>query len=223
MSEPGVLPGRPGTRRRTVVGALVLATLGPALGVFALRAWVVEPYRVPSVSMAPTVLVGDHVLARKAWTMAPLERGTIVVFRYPNDRRVTFIKRVIGLAGDEIAFDDNWPQLTGRPTQHGDPTQETWIDADCAPSPVSLQTETIDRRTWTIARGPRPGMLAKAQKVVVPPDHVYVVGDNRDHSMDSRQWGFVPVADVIGTVDRVWWSMDPCTGAARTERIGPVR
>lgn len=208
--------------RWTALGLALIAAV-PLLGSFAVRAWVAEPYRVPSASMAPTLLIGDHVLAWKGQFMEPIERGTIVVFPAPQDPGTKYIKRVVGLPGDEIEFDQDQPVITGLPAEHGEATDGQVIDDTCAPYDVSLQDETLDGRTWTIALSDRPGLLANAQKVVVPPDMLYVVGDNRDHSQDSRVWGFVDQADVLGTVDRIWWSWDGCGGRPRSERTGPVR
>jgi signal peptidase I len=173
--------------------------------------------------MAPTLLIGDHVLAWKGAFMTPITRGTIVVFPAPHEPSAKYIKRVVGLPGDEIAFDEDRPVITGLRTDHGESTPAEDIDDVCESRPVSWVEETIAERSWTIALSERPGILANAQKVVVPPGMLYVVGDNRDHSQDSRAWGFVEQAEVIGTVDRIWWSWDACAGGPRSNRTGPVR
>lgn len=203
--------------------ALVLALVGTVGPVWMVRAWCFTPFRVPSASMAPTLAIGDHVIAWRSVFQAPLERGTIVAFRYPEDRDVTYLKRVIGLPGDELTFENNRPVIPGVPVTHGEPTPAAVTDDACDRRDVKVLTETIGGHAWTIAMDKRPSMLADSRRVTVPPGHVYVVGDNRDHSMDSRLWGFVPIDDVIGTVDRVWFSFDPCASRSRPERVGPVR
>ncbi len=208
---------------RWVAFSLALTAALPLLGSLVVRAWVAEPYRVPSGSMAPTLVIGDHVLAWKGAFMEPIARGTIVVFPAPQEPSAKYIKRVVGLPGDEIAFDQDQPVITGLRADHGEPSPGVDVDDQCESRDVSWVDETIEGRSWTIALSERPGMLANSQKVVVPPGMLYVVGDNRDHSQDSRVWGFVDQADVIGTVDRIWWSWDACAGGPRSERTGLVR
>lgn len=208
---------------RWVALSLTLIAAVPVLGSFAIRKWVAEPYRVPSGSMAPTLAIGDHVLAWKGRFMEPIERGTIVVFPAPQEPGAKYIKRVVGLPGDEIAFDQDQPVITELRAEHGEPTPGEDVDDQCESRHVAWVEETIEGRSWTIALSERHGMLANSQKVVVPPGKLYVVGDNRDHSQDSRVWGFVDQAAVLGTVDRIWWSWDACAGRPRSERTGPVR
>jgi signal peptidase I len=156
-----------------------------------IRAFVVQAFKIPSGSMEPTLLVGDHILVNKflygvkvpyfQTTLIPIsepDRGDIIVFIYPEDKSKDFIKRVIGIPGDKIQMQDKRVLVNGQP----------FDDKYGYYDPKAVNTS----RSF----GP----------VVVPNDHYFVMGDNRDHSMDSRFWGFVPSAAVKGKAFIIYWS-----------------
>lgn len=156
-----------------------------------IRAFVVQAFKIPSGSMEPTLLVGDHILVNKflygiklpylQTTVIPIstpERGDIIVFIYPEDKSKDFIKRVIGIPGDRIQMQDRQVLVNGQPFDD--------------------KYGYYDERAGNPNRSFGP--------VVVPKDHYFVMGDNRDHSMDSRFWGFVPSEAIKGRAFIIYWS-----------------
>ncbi len=155
-----------------------------------IRAFVVQAFKIPSGSMEPTLLIGDHILVNKFIygikapfinkTIIPIsnpKRGDIIVFIYPLDRKKDFIKRLIGLPGDEIRIVNNRIYINGKP--YDDPHGVY---------------EDNGRENQNL--GP----------FIVPEDSLFVMGDNRDHSYDSRYWGFVPEESVKGKAMIIYWS-----------------
>jgi signal peptidase I len=164
-------------RRNAVleVALIVALAIGLALSV---QAYAVKPYRIPSESMVPTLQVGDQVIVNRFshHLGARPEVGDIVVFHPPIATNETFIKRVVGVSGDRLAIRD------GRVVRNGDLQEEPYA----RPCGVGPKCDM-----------PRP--------VKVPDGHVYVLGDNRGASQDSRFWGSVPVSDVIGEAVAIYW------------------
>jgi signal peptidase I len=155
-----------------------------------IRAFFVQAYKIPSGSMEPTLLVGDHLLVLKCayGIRIPLvgkylveysspKRGDIIVFVYPRDPKKDFIKRVMALPGESV-------QIIGRTIYiNGKPIRDPW-------------------GVWTendLLRG-------NFGPVTVPQGHYFVLGDNRDNSMDSRYWGFVPKSNILGKALVIYWS-----------------
>jgi signal peptidase I len=177
----------------------------------------VQAYVVPTGSMENNILVGDHMLVDKVgfenggnnWASYVLpnrdvKRGDIIAFRYPEDVRQTYIKRVIGIPGDRIRLEDkqvirNGHKLAEPYARHSDPG----IDNDRDNFPTAAAPEAI-------AHHVRDG------EVVVPPGMLFVLGDNRDNSLDSRYWGFVPSSYVVGKPLVIYWSYDAPTGDLAT-------
>ena len=208
------------------VGTLVVAVL-IALGI---RAFVVEPYRIPSGSMLPTLLIGDHLFVNKfiygikvPFTDLRLpgirepERGDVVVFTvakrgtqtYPADRRPDlpreeFVKRVIGLPGDRIEMRDGIVYLNGEPVEHR-PLGETFSDE--AGNALRVEEVSLDDRTFRVLDDPRLS-LREPRPLTVEPGRYFVLGDNRDHSKDSRFWGTVRLAELKGPAFILYWSWD---------------
>ena len=174
------------------------------------RTFVVQAYKIPSRSMVPTLLVGDHILVNKFIygvkvpflrnTIIPVtnpQRGDIVVFIYPNDRSKDFIKRVIGVSGDKIEIKNKIIFINGK--QYSD---AYGIYSDNVIYPGSMQ--------------PRDNF----GPVTVPPESLFVMGDNRDKSMDSRYWGFVDLKDVEGKAFIIYWSHEDYN--IRWRRLGSL-
>lgn len=160
------------------------------------RTLIVQAYKIPSPSMVPTLLVGDHLLVNKfiygvkipllRRTIIPVtdpKRGDIIVFIYPQDRSKDFIKRVIGVGGDKIEIRNKKIWINDRPYQDA-----VGIYSD----PVSYPAIVQPRDNF----GP----------VTVPKNALFVMGDNRDQSLDSRFWGFVKLKDVEGKAVVIYWS-----------------
>lgn len=183
-----------------IITALILALL--------IRTFVVQAFKIPSGSMIPTLLIGDHILVNKFLygTQIPFtdkkilifrepEKGDIIVFKYPENPTKDFIKRVIATEGDTVEEKNKIVYVNGEPVvetyaYHYDPT---------------MRSESDRRDTFGQIR--------------VPKDKIFVMGDNRDHSYDSRFWGFVDEKEVKGKAFIIYWSWDPDKWV-RFNRIG---
>ena len=152
-----------------------------------------EPYRFPSQSMATTLLHGDFIIANtwKYRSNTP-KRGEVIVFRFPKDPSVSYAKRVIGTPGDRIVI------KSGVVNVNGEPLEEPYVTSEF--------NQTSSQGTAAFQ---------------VPSNAYFVLGDNRDHSNDSRYWGFVPAENLVGSVEYIWFSWDTKTGL-RADRIGKI-
>ena len=179
-----------------------------------IRAFVVQAFKIPSGSMEPTLLVGDHLLVnkftfgiklpfidRKFLVYQEPQRGDIVVFIFPKDKKKDFIKRVVGAPGDTVEIRQKKIYINGK---LWDDPYGVYRDAEV--------TGLVPRDNF----GP----------VVVPPEHVLVMGDNRDRSFDSRFWGFVPFDQIKGKALILYWSWDKLSRniseKVRFRRIGQL-
>ncbi len=178
-----------------------------------IRTFVVQAFKIPSGSMLPTLLIGDHLLVNKfiygikvpftGKILIPIKspkQGDVVVFRFPKDRSVDYIKRVIGTPGDTVQIKDKRVFINGKP-----------IDDSHAhfSSSAVLSAKVSPRDNF----GP----------VIVPPDHIFVMGDNRDNSYDSRFWGFVDERDVLGKAFILYWSWNIDKPLFSLERLESIR
>jgi signal peptidase I len=179
----------------------------------------VQAYVVPTGSMENNILVGDHMLVDKVgfenggnnWSSYVLprrevKRGDIVAFRFPEDVRQTYVKRVIGLPGDRIRMENkqvirNGQKLDEPYARYGSPTIDDYRDN----FPTAPEFYTTGRGREMFARYVQDG------EVIVPPDTLFVLGDNRDNSLDSRYWGFVPHDYMVGKPLVIYWSFDAPT------------
>jgi len=179
---------------------------------FFIRSFVVQAFKIPSGSMKPTLLIGDHILVNRfiygikipyfRKTVLPVgdpKRGDVVVFIYPEDRSKDFIKRVVGIGGDTIEIRNKKIYLNSLPDNdtHGVYTDDFII-------PGSIQ--------------PRDNF----GPVTVPRGSIFVMGDNRDQSYDSRFWGFVDLKDVLGKAFIIYWSWDRENHGIRWNRLGQI-
>ncbi len=198
--------------------------------VFLLRSFLFEPFKIPSGSMVPTLVIGDLILVskfhygvrlpvlnKKIVDNNPVERGDVMVFRYPLDTRLDYIKRVVGLPGDEVAYLNQKLSVNGQPVPET-PQGDHYDDDTFSYAPMFL--EKLGAAEHKIRVDPRRGsnIQPKAkfenfescryspEGVVckVPPGHYFMMGDNRDNSEDSRFWGFVPDENIVGKAFFVW-------------------
>lgn len=185
-----------GLKKKGVLREYTEAAIIAILLALFIRTFVVQAFKIPSGSMKPTLLVGDHILVNKFLygikipltnkTLIPISepgRGDIVVFIYPVDPKKDFIKRVIGLPGDKVEISGEKIFINGKPydDEHGFYSKMG--------------------RTATQA-----GEKSHFGPVTVPERHLFVMGDNRNHSYDSRFWGFVPLTSVKGKAFIIYWS-----------------
>lgn len=214
----------------------LLRTWGPAiLAVILIRTFIFEPYRIPSGSMVPTLLIGDHVLVTKysygiwlPFTRTELvdlgdpERGDIIVFRFPRDPRLTYIKRVVAIPGDKLRVHNNRLYINGEPQPAIPNGTFEFVDDQCRQIPSQAYVETLSGHPHTMLTSGSGigGRLADYPEITIPPEKVFVMGDNRDHSEDSRAWGFVRFDQIKGKAHFVWFSWNSCAGKFGTIRGG---
>jgi signal peptidase I len=197
------------------------------LAVLVLRSFVVEPFRIPSGSMMPTLFAGDFILVNKFSFGVRLpvintkiidsgepERGDVAVFRYPEDPSVAFIKRIMGLPGDRLEYRNKRLYINGQVVDR----KLLPADIDGALPGYDVYSETVDAHTFHTLQ--RKGLDNVAWNYVVPAGHYFVLGDNRDNSRDSRFWGPLPESNLIGKAFFIWMNWDCITFDGRCGRIG---
>lgn len=195
------------------------------------RSFVFEPFRIPSSSLEPTLLIGDFILVNKFdyglrfpvlktkfYQNKEPQTGEIVVFRYPNDPSKDYIKRVIGVPGDHITYHDKVLKINDKEAPQELEKFVTNQNSEGMNWQVALKHEDLLGTKHSIYQ--RPDVLSPDQEVVVPPGQYFVMGDNRDDSNDSRVWGFVPEENLIGRAVIIWFSWDNIHHTIRWNRIG---
>jgi len=198
--------------------------------VFVLRSFIVEPFKIPSGSMIPTLMVGDLILVNKfhygvrlpvlnAKIVANNEpkKGDVMVFRYPPQPSLDYIKRVVGVPGDEVAYLNKKLTVNGQPVPKV--AQPDFLDTDSMRYGKQFQEQQSGKTYSTLNDDDRPAFIPGAsdfpfrdqcrysvEGVVcrVPQGHYFMMGDNRDNSLDSRYWGFVPEQNIVGKAFFVW-------------------
>jgi len=187
--------------------------------VFLLRSFLVEPFRIPSGSMLPSLLIGDFILVNKfsygvrlpvinikVFDTSTPKRGDVMVFRFPRDPSTNYIKRVVGVPGDVVLYKDKKLYVNGElmPQQNGQPYNlERFGESDGA---VTRYTENLGGVDHGILVNDQPS--GPEHRWQVPPGQYFVMGDNRDRSNDSRYWGFVPDGNLVGKAFLIWFSWD---------------
>jgi len=200
------------------------------LAVLLLRGFLFEPFRIPSGSMMPSLLVGDFILVNKFSYGLRLpvihtrltqgdkpKRGEVAVFRFPEDESLDYIKRVIGLPGDHISYYNRRLSINGKPLEtkfdHKYPglgDRHNMVDGngcDKIGAKCDVQIENIGQSSYTMMTNPDVG-YSRDGELFVPEGQYFVMGDNRDHSNDSRFWGFVPEQNLVGKAVMVWMHWD---------------
>ena len=206
---------------------LQFALLALTIALF-ITTFTIQAFRIPSGSMEDTLLVGDYLLVDKTrfgphnpWNQLlpyrQIRRGEIIVFRYPVDSDQHFVKRVIGLPGDRIRL---WH---GRVYVNGSMLEEPYIVFK-EHSPDEFR-DNFPRGNWfnenvTVAWSTEMRTLVHDGVLTVPPGHYFVLGDNRDQSLDSRYWGLVPRENIVGTPVIIYWSYEASTQDLTNGNIG---
>jgi signal peptidase I len=209
--------------------------------VFLLRSFLFEPFKIPSGSMIPTLLVNDLILVNKfhygirlpvintkVFDNQSPQRGDVMVFRYPPKPSLDYIKRVVGLPGDEVAYLNKTLTINGKPIAKT-PLAD-FFDEDALRYTKQFEEFLGDKKHRVLNDDDRPAFIAGAadfpsrkncryssEGVVckVPEGHYFMMGDNRDNSLDSRYWGFVPEKNIVGKAIFVWMNF------GNLKRIGP--
>ena len=209
------------------------------LAVFLLRSFLVEPFKIPSGSMLPTLLVGDFILVnkytygirvpiinKKIIEVGEPKNGDVMVFRYPKDPSLDYIKRVIGVPGDTVTYRNKQLSINGKPL----PTQPDGNFSYVASGLNYLTTRQYQEQLGShlhkiIIQPDMPGVLVnqvdsqfpyrkncdynnEGFSCKVPAGYYFMMGDNRDSSNDSRYWGFVPERNIVGRAFMIWWNFD---------------
>lgn len=195
--------------------------------VLLLRSFLIEPFRIPSSSLEPTLLVGDFVVVnkfiygirlpiieKKIIEVKTPKRGDIVVFRWPPNPQFDFIKRVIGLPGDKIKYKNKQLFINGKAA----PLESTSLSFNKSNTNVHEYIEALPGVSHHIFQ--KSDTEPFDFSIKVPKDHYFVMGDNRDDSADSRFWGFVPESYLRGQAFGVWMSWDGEHYKVRFDRIG---
>lgn len=198
--------------------------------VLVLRSFILEPFRIPSGSMLPTLNVGDFIVVNKFsyglrfpvfnWNFLPLgepETGDVVVFRYPPDPSKDYIKRVVGTPGDTIRYVNKRLTINGKELPYEYQRQyeegQSYIMRE-----AEMRSEVLGEVKHNILVLNRA--FDQGGEVTVPEGHYFMMGDNRDNSEDSRVWGFVPERNLVGKAVFIWMNWDSALGHPDWGRIG---
>jgi len=231
-----------------------------ALIVLLLRSFIFEPFRIPSDSMMPTLLAGDFIVVnkyayglrlplinKKVVSIGSPQRGDVVVFRYPRDPSVNYIKRLVGLPGDHVQVRNDRLVINGEPVkfnivgtfddgcyvnfqlaqeQLGQHVHDVLL---CPVLPLQYLEPPVPKCNRHNVHGivcrnqPEAALSSESRDVteVVPPGEYLMIGDNRDNSEDGRYWGFVPEENLVGKATRIWFNWDlNRSGGPKWSRIG---
>lgn len=198
--------------------------------VLVLRSFLIEPFRIPSGSMKPSLLEGDFILVNKyayglrlpvtGTKMVKIgtpKRGDVLIFRFPNDTSVNFIKRVIAIPGDTVSYKDRALRINGKKVELT--YLETDQDHDVSGRIESLRKykEALPGKAHKVYHAPYDRL--QQEEITVPEGHYFVMGDNRDNSEDSRMWGLVPDDLVLGRGAYIWFSWDAQAKDVRWRRM----
>jgi len=249
-----VLPDKP-KKKKSSFREYTEAFLTALLIAFFLRAFLVEAFKIPSKSMVPNLLVGDHIFVNKfvygirlpltkKWIahFSEPKRGEVIVFIYPRNDSLDFIKRVVGLPGDKVSLKDDQLLINGEKVntypvvvKGVDPKNRRRLEVarvegkDFGKRFTELPyftewkdfaffVETLGEVNHYVQHAKEAG--SENLEITVPEGHLFVMGDNRDNSSDSREWGFVPVENIKGRAMFIWLSLDHDQGGIRWNRFG---
>lgn len=176
---------------------------------------VAQPYVIPSSSMEDNLHIGDHVIvdklagapagsvSRRLLPYQPVRRGDIIVFRFPPDLSQTYVKRVIGMPGDRVRIAGKQVYVNGAPLAEPYKVHKTDVIEDYRDNFPAAPTGLVTERGLEMLQ-----FHVQGGELVVPPGNYFAMGDNRDNSLDSRYWGFVPAGNIVGKPVLIWWSYD---------------
>ncbi|MEE9493450.1 MAG: signal peptidase I [Gammaproteobacteria bacterium] len=205
------------------------------LAVLVLRSFLVEPFRIPSGSMMPTLLSGDFILVnkfaygirlpvlnKKVIEIGAPERGDVMVFRYPKDPGTDYIKRVVGLPGDRIQYKNKVLTINGEQVAQLPAGIYNGKGSAMSMSGAAVREEVLGEAKHQLLVISR--VSGKGADLVVPEGEYFVMGDNRDNSNDSRYWGTVPVENLVGKAFMIWMNFDKAAGGVAWDRLGtPIK
>ncbi|WP_426113364.1 signal peptidase I [Massilia sp. PWRC2] len=211
--------------------------------VFVLRSFLYEPFKIPSSSMVPTLLIGDLILVnkfsygirlpvlnKKVIEVGDPQRGDVMVFKYPKDMTQDYIKRVIGVPGDKISYENKHLTVNGKPVEYAamdDYLEEESLElrqqySEALPNTTHRILTMRSRRAFDpsqVDNFPHRDACIYTEETftcTVPEGNYFMMGDNRDNSADSRYWGFVPNKNIVGKAFFVWMNL------GNFKRIGSI-
>lgn len=200
--------------------------------VLLLRSFLFEPFRIPSNSMMPTLLTGDFILVnkfdygirlpminKKIIPVRDPQRGDVMVFRFPEDDKTPFIKRVVGIPGDRITYKNKQLTLNGEKIDLEKMGVYQGVGSGMGMTGANMLQESLDPIVHSILTSPDRETRG-VNDFVVPEGEYFVMGDNRDNSLDSRFWGTVPDENIIGRAFRIWMYWDTKSKGMDWSRIG---
>lgn len=180
-------------KKKTWVRELIESIIIALILALIIRTFVIQAFKIPSGSMLPTLKIGDHILVSKfIYRFQDPQRGDIIVFKFPGDEKRDFIKRLIGLPNEEVEVKNNQVFINNKPLHE----------------PYADYKDPLSKKNY----GPYH----------VPDGHLFVMGDNRDNSLDSRAWGFLDKNKIKGKAWRIYWSWDKKNYGVRWKRIGKL-
>lgn len=224
-------PRRKKDQKMPIISEYARSFFPVLLIVFLLRSFIYEPFRIPTGSLEPTLQIGDFILVnkfdyglrlpiihKKILSIGEPKRGDILVFRWPPNPAVDFIKRVIGLPGDHVSYIDKTLYVNGQKIP------QTFLK--------DTEAQGEDNSVWD-AKEYNENLLGVNHKIIlnplrasrdyediiVPPNMYFVMGDNRDDSADSRYWGFVPAENMVGKGSVIWLSWNNQTKRLRWDQM----
>jgi signal peptidase I len=209
--------------------------------VFLLRSFLVEPFKIPTGSMVPTLLVGDFILVskfaygirlplvnKKIVGIGDPHRGDVMVFRFPEDPSIDYIKRVVGIPGDQIVYENKRLSINGVPQPHKQIAD--YLNRERVHYSAQFEETLGGVEHAILQEGDAPAAIpftrpfpfrencnynAEGVRCTVPPGHYFVMGDNRDNSADSRVWGFVPDENIVGKAFFIWFNFNELSRIGR--------
>lgn len=199
--------------------------------VLVLRSFLAEPFTIPSGSMLPTLEVGDFIVVNKfayglrlpvvgvkVLDIGEPARGDVLVFRFPQQPSISYIKRIVGLPGDTVSWRDGTVLINGEAVAKDFVRREVLV----AGGAELLFRETLGEHEFTMRRIEGRDPFGRSWDVAVPSGHYFVMGDNRDNSTDSRAWGFVPDRLIVGKAFYIWMHKEPGLHLPSFSRNGSI-
>ena len=209
--------------------------------VFLLRSFLVEPFKIPTGSMVPTLLVGDFILVskfaygirlplvnKKIVGIGDPHRGDVMVFRFPEDPSIDYIKRVVGIPGDQIVYENKRLSINGVPQPHKQIAD--YLNRERVHYSAQFEETLGGVEHAILQEGDAPAAIpftrpfpfrencnynVEGVRCTVPPGNYFVMGDNRDNSADSRVWGFVPDENIVGKAFFIWFNFNELSRIGR--------